>query len=260
MVKPCGVKYNEFIVTLMTQIQKTTIILVEPQLGENIGAAARVMWNFGLQDLRIVNPRDSWPNKQALNVSVHASHIIQSAQIFSSIEEAVADINILYATTARRRYLNKTVITVRDMSEEINQNSSLPNIKTAVIFGPERTGLNNNYLTIANKLVLIPTEANFSSLNLAQAVGLISYEIFITNTKDTKNSQLNPIYELADNHDILSFFKHLELMLDQKSFFKVAEKKEGMIHNIRNIFKRITPLTKQDIKTLHGIVQILNKE
>ncbi|AIL65706.1 tRNA (cytidine/uridine-2'-O-)-methyltransferase TrmJ [Rickettsiales bacterium Ac37b] len=243
----------------MTQIQKPIIILVNPQLGENIGAAARVMWNFGLEHLRIVNPRDEWPNEQALSVAVHASHVIQEAKIFSSLEAAVADINILYATTARKRYLNKTTITTRNMSEEIYKSSLNSTIKTGIMFGPERTGLHNDYLTIANKLVLIPTESNFSSLNLAQAVGIISYEIFMAKINNIPNANLNPTYELADHQDILSFFKHLESILDHKDFFKVAEKREGMINNIRNIFKRVTPLTKQDIRTLHGIIHILSK-
>jgi tRNA/rRNA methyltransferase len=222
-------------------------------MGENIGAVARSMKNFGLEELRIVDPRDGWPNQAAMATSAHAADIIKSAKIFSSFEEAISDLNFLYATTARNRYMNKPAVTPREMVAEINTN-----IKTGIVFGPERTGLLNEELVLCNKIVTIPISEKFPSINISHAAAIIFYELFIT-SNHYNNMELKENFEAATQSEILGFFEHIENSLTEKEFFKVTEKKPGMINNIRNIFMRITNLTGQDIRTLRGIINSLTR-
>ncbi|MFN9476890.1 MAG: RNA methyltransferase, partial [Rickettsiales bacterium] len=141
------------------------IILVAPQLGENIGASARAMKNFGLRDLRIVAPRDGWPNKKAESMSVGAIDIINQAKVFSSIEEAVSDLSFIYATTGVVRAINKNYVLSRNLKQDIDSNYSI-----GIMFGRENCGLNNQEITYANKILVIDTDKNFTSLNIAHAV------------------------------------------------------------------------------------------
>src|SRR5262249_51708592 len=143
------------------------IILVRPQMGENIGAAARIMLNFGFTDLRLVAPRDGWPNEQAIKMSSGATEKI-NLQVFENFEDAISDLNFLYATTARQRDMNKEVVTPAEIS---------PTAKTGIVFGPERTGLENSEISLCDKLVAIPVNPDFASLNLAQSVAVICYQL-----------------------------------------------------------------------------------
>jgi tRNA/rRNA methyltransferase len=253
-----------------------TIILVSPQLGENIGAAARCMLNFGLTDLRIITPRDGWPNPKAVDMAKGAGEVIKNAKIFQSLADANSDITKLYATTARTRDMEKPVYTANEVAEAIIKNSG----KSAIMFGAERSGLSNEDITLADGICVIPVAPIYTSLNLAQAVNIICYEWFInTNYKQNEQSrhtefisassstskeipkqvqddEINP--QLATKEDIAKMFEHLESELDKTDFFKVADKRPKMVVNIRNIFSR-NNLTQQEVRTLRGIIKSLTK-
>jgi tRNA/rRNA methyltransferase len=229
-------------------LNQPTIILVRPQLGENIGAAARIMLNFGLTELRIVAPRDGWPSQAAEAMAVGAIEVIKCAKIFATLEQSIEDIDMLYGTTARHRYMHKAWLECKELTmPPVNQ-------KLAIMFGPERSGLSNEEVALADKILSIPVNPNFTSINLAQAVGIICYEL----TKISNKEKLKIDYQPVKQGDLNSFFTSLEQMLTERDFFKVADKKPGMMRNIKNIFKRITPLTKQDLSTLYGIIKTLN--
>lgn len=228
------------------------IVLVAPQLGENIGAAARAMGNFGLSELRIVTPRDSWPNPAAQAMAAHAAGIVDNATIFDSLEEAIGDCRRVYATSARLRDMNKPVVTARAFGEEYD-----PEMKTAILFGRENSGLNNDEVTQAHALLHIPVDESCPSINLAQAVILVAYEWFqaqqehplVTNENDAP----------APMHELEGFFTQLESALDTVNFWKVMDKKPRMTRNIRNLFLRAEP-TDQEVQTLRGIVSALRRQ
>ena len=228
---------------------KPAIILVKPQMGENIGAAARVMLNFGLKDLRIVTPRDGWPNPKAVDMAAGAKSVIKDAKIFDSLEEAVADLKFLYATTARPRDMVKEVINPYECGELLRSNKP-----AGVIFGGEKSGLSNSDIVLADKIVSIDVSDEYGSLNLAQSVGVICYEFF---SKKSKSAKAKP--NVAPKKDINEALKHLEQELEIKGFFKVKEKKKGMLDNINNIFTR-AEITKQEAQTIRGIIRSLAKK
>ena len=230
------------------------IILVRPQLGENIGACARIMCNFNVEDLRIVSPRDGWPNEKALEMAKHASHIIEHATIYDTLQDALHDIHLLYATTVRPRYMVKPVMTPKKAIETIYAH---PDTKSALLFGPERSGLSNDEITLANAIITIPVGSQYASLNLAQAVAILTYEYFAFTTSSSDDTLPLGISQLATRSELAGLLEHLEKALDQTGFFYVPEKREHMVRNIRNIFSR-SPLTDQDIRTLHGIIRSLS--
>jgi tRNA/rRNA methyltransferase len=226
-------------------------------MGENIGAAARVMLNFGVTDLRIVNPRDGWPNPKAIDMAKSARQVIDNAQIFSSLAEAAHDIHKLYATTARPRDMVKTVVTPRKCAEEIHQHSQNDE-KSAIMFGPEQSGLDNDDIVFSDAIVTIPVAPLYTSLNLAQAVSILCYEWFAANdTTPIKKLELGK-YGAATKEDINSLFEHLEQELDNSGFFSTPDKRPKMVRNIRNIFIRAN-LTEQDTRTLRGLIKSLTK-
>lgn len=229
------------------------IILVEPQMGENIGAAARAMKNFALHDLRLVSPRDGWPNEKAESMSVGAIDIIQDAKLYSSIEEAVADLEYVYASTAAPRDINKDYVLSRDLAESIPQGASI-----GIMFGRENCGLNNKEIAFANKIVTIDTDVNFSSLNIAHAVAVICSELF-SNLKQERGD-LNNTQKLASCAELEHFYQHLFAELDRRNFFRVPEKKEQMSLKIRNLFGRIDKLSQSELQTLRGIVKVLGEK
>jgi len=183
-----------------------TIILVRPQMGENIGAAARVMMNFGCKNLRIVAPRDGWPNTKAIDMAVHAAPILEKAKIFDTLEDAIGDMNHVAVTTVRDRDMEKTVLTPREYIAKSHPK------KSAIIFGPERSGLTNDEIALADEIISIPVADDLKSLNLAQAVAVVCYEVF-GGKISRKVTQKNPPAEKAE---LLHMFKHLEEEL-QKS-------------------------------------------
>jgi tRNA/rRNA methyltransferase len=232
---------------------KPVFILIRPQLGENIGAVARVMKNFGLYDLRIVSPRDGWPNKAAQSMAVGAIDIIEQAKIFDCLPEAIEDINTIYASTARKRDLNKQVVCSHDIASELSNGAG----KIAILFGPENSGLSNEDLTRSNKIITIPVNQNFSSINIAQAAGIIAYEI--SQLYEDVSFVPNQASEIATFTELNNFFVYLERELEKNSFFQVPEKKPGMTNNIRSIFTRIDKLSSQEVRTLMGIIKSLTR-
>jgi tRNA/rRNA methyltransferase len=236
----------------MNNSSSPVIILARPQLGENIGAAARAMLNFGFSSLRVVNPRDGWPNEAALYTAVGAAHVVENAQIFTEFEKAISDLELIFATTSRHRDMNKPIISADALYNDIIKSDIQPS-KIGIVFGAERSGLDNDELVWANKIVSIEINDNFRSMNLAAAVAIICYELRRLN--DAKYIIQHPQRnnELASQAEIQNFFKHLEQLLDKTNFYQVLEKKPTMLHNIKNIFKRIDKITSKEINTLIGI-------
>ncbi|MFK7968598.1 MAG: RNA methyltransferase [Rickettsiaceae bacterium] len=229
------------------------IILVAPQMGENIGASARAMKNFGLKDLRIVSPRDGWPNTKAESMSVGAIDIINQAKIFSSIEQAISDLSCVYATTGVPRDMNKNYVLSKNLDQDIPNDNSI-----GIMFGRENCGLNNQEIAYANKILVIDTDKKFTSLNIFHAVSIICYELF--KIKNQSRSDLDNSYKLASQAELNYFYEHLFSKLDEKGFFRVAEKKKQMGNKIRNLFSRIDKISQVELQTLRGIVTVLTSE
>jgi tRNA/rRNA methyltransferase len=231
------------------------VILVEPQLGENIGMAARAMGNFALDRLRIVNPRDGWPNIAASRAAAGADHILSRVELFDSLEAAVVDLDLLFATTARAHDQAKPVVgpeaAAREMSGHIAGGG-----RCGILFGRERAGLTNDEVALANRIVTFPVNPGFASLNLAQAVLLMGYEWFKLATADRLPFAMPERSERASQHQMQAFFENLVRELDRVEFLRPAEKRETMLVNLRNIFTRMEP-TKQDMHTLHGVIMAI---
>ena len=231
------------------------VILVEPQLGENIGMAARAMGNFALSRLRIVNPRDGWPNVSAQRAAAGADHILDHVELFETVEQAVADCTLLLATTARAHDQAKPVVApevaAREIAAEITGGGTV-----GILFGRERYGLQNEEVALANRIVTFPVNPGFASLNLAQAVLLIGYEWFKLSTEAALPFAMPERSEPASQHQMQAFFDNLVRELDKVEFLRPKEKRETMLVNLRNIFTRMEP-TKQDLQTLNGVVSAL---
>jgi tRNA/rRNA methyltransferase len=231
------------------------IILVEPQLGENIGMAARAMGNFALSRLRIVNPRDGWPNVSAQRAAAGADQILERAELFGSVEAAVADLTLLFATTARAHDQAKPVVAPGQAATEIVAHMA-GGATAGILFGRERYGLQNEEVALANRIITFPVNPGFASLNLAQAVLLIGYEWFKLSTEGALPFAMPERSERASQHQMQAFFDNLVRELDRVEFLRPAEKRETMLVNLRNIFARMEP-TKQDMHTLHGVVMAI---
>src|SRR5438874_1601116 len=231
------------------------VILVEPQLGENIGMAARAMGNFALSRLRIVNPRDGWPNVSAERAAAGADHILDHVELFETVEQAVADCTLLFATTARAHDQAKPVVApevaAREIAAEITGGGTV-----GILFGRERYGLQNEEVALANRIVTFPVNPGFASLNLAQAVLLIGYEWFKLATEAALPFAMTDRSEPASQHQMQAFFDNLVRELDTVEFLRPKEKRETMLVNLRNIFTRMEP-TKQDMHTLHGVIMAI---
>jgi tRNA/rRNA methyltransferase len=237
------------------EIAGPVVILVEPQLGENIGMAARAMGNFALSELRLVNPRDGWPNIAAQRAAAGADHIIGQAGLFETLEEAVADIDLLFATTARAHDQAKPVMAPEAAAREIRGHVTGGG-KAGILFGRERAGLTNDEVARANRIITYPVNPGFASLNLAQAVLLMGYEWFKLATEGALPFAMPERSERASQHQMQAFFDNLVRELDRVEFLRPAEKRETMLVNLRNIFSRMEP-TKQDMHTLHGVVMAI---
>src|SRR6478736_2847537 len=231
------------------------VILVEPQLGENIGMAARAMGNFALSRLRIVNPRDGWPNVSAQRAAAGADHILEHVELFETVEQAVADCTLLFATTARAQDQAKPVVApevaAREIAGEVAGGGTV-----GILFGRERYGLQNEEVALANRIVTFPVNPGFASLNLAQAVLLIGYEWFKLATEGALPFAMPERSERASQHQMQAFFDNLVRELDKVEFLRPREKRDTMLVNLRNIFTRMDP-TKQDMHTLHGVVMAI---
>jgi tRNA/rRNA methyltransferase len=231
------------------------VILVEPQLGENIGMAARAMGNFALSRLRIVNPRDGWPNLAAQRAAAGADAILARAELFDTVEAAVADLTLLFATTARAHDQAKPVVAPGQAATEIVAHVANGG-GAGILFGRERYGLQNEEVALANRIITFPVNPGFASLNLAQAVLLIGYEWFKLKTEGALPFAMPEGSERASQHQMQAFFDNLVRELDRVEFLRPAEKRETMLVNLRNIFSRMEP-TKQDMHTLHGVVMAI---
>lgn len=228
------------------------VILVAPQLGENIGTAARAMLNCGLTEMRLVAPRDSWPNEKAVSAASGADVVLDGARVFPDVAAAIQDLNFVYATTARDRYMVQRQITPRLAAQEMRART-LAGGRVGIMFGPERTGLINDDLSLADTLICVPLNPAFASLNLAQAVLLVGYE-WLQAGEQGPAERLETGRSLpASKDELLAFFTHLEKELDACGFLRVPDKRPGMVRNIRNMFQR-AQLTDQEVRTLHGIV------
>jgi len=232
------------------------IILVEPQMGENIGAAARAMWNFGLRDLRIVSPRDGWPNERAIAMASGATPVIDNARIYASTAEAVADLHYVLATTARPREMVKTVMTPERACEVMRERTA-GGQSVGVLFGKERTGLENDDVVRANAIVSVPVNPAFASLNLGQCVLLVSYEWRRQTGAAEPEALVMVRTDLATSDHVDRMLSHLEEELDDAHFFFPEHKRVSMQTNLRNIFRR-APLTDQDVRTLWGVIRALS--
>lgn len=231
------------------------IILVAPQLGENIGTAARAMFNFGLDDLRLVAPRDAWPSARAQAAAVGAKTVLDRAQVFETTKDAVADLNYLLATTVRSRDMVKPVLTPEHAARELRREAA-EGMRAGLLFGPERTGLNNDDVVLADAILSVPVNPEFGSLNLAQAVLIASYEWFKA-ADQTAPEVLELTHTRPANRDeLIALFEHLESELDRTGFLYPPEKRPAMVRNIRNFFGRAR-LTEQDIRTLRGMIATL---
>ncbi|HHY49851.1 MAG TPA: RNA methyltransferase [Alphaproteobacteria bacterium] len=233
------------------------VILCEPQLGENIGATARAMANFGLWDLRLVNPRDGWPNERAVAAASRADHVIERVRVFDTVEAAIADLSLVHATTARRRDMEKEVIGPEASAQRIVAHIAGGG-GAGLLFGRERWGLYNEEVALADSIVTLPVEPAFASLNIAQAVLLMAYEW-------RRQSELGDGLpfgggrgEVAPREDLLGLFEHLEGTLDRTGFFKTADKRPAMVTNLRAIFTR-SALTAQEIRTLRGVISSIDR-
>ena len=237
------------------------IVLVEPQLGENIGMAARAMLNCGLTDLRLVNPRDGWPSEDAMAASSGADQVIEGARVFETTAAAVADLNLVFAATARKRDMTTRVITPRQSAAEINEFLGVDGNRAGVLFGREAKGLKNDDLVLCDAVVMAPVNPAFSSLNLAQAVFCIGYEWLLAGFGDGKDGgggRLAMAKETrpANKSELQSLFEHLEQELDASGFLHVKKKRPVMVRNIRNVLQR-AHLTEQEVRTLRGIITSL---
>ena len=228
------------------------IILLEPQLEENIGAVARAMLNFNLHNLRII--KKNWkPNKISLKTSAKADEILKNAQVFKNLEEAINDLQFVFATSNRKRDLNTDVVNLKQGTKVIN---NYKNSKVGILFGPERSGLTNEHIALCDKIIEIPLNKNFKSLNLAQSVLLIAYELF--NLSLSKSNFVKKI-EKIKKKELLIFFTVLQNYLEKGNFFKVKEKKKIMMRNVKTIFNK-AELTEKEIKILLGIIKNLGKK
>ena len=242
----------------LTTAPAPVVILVEPSLAENVGMAARAMLNFGLRELRLVRCQFDWPSAKAINASSGAYSVLETASHFDTTDDAVFDLQRLAATTARLRDMVKIVQSPREWSEDIRNAIDHAAQKAGILFGPERVGLNNDDLALADTLVNVPTNPAFSSINLAQTVLLLGYEWRLSGgvTSPSEIVRKGPGGELASQSDLIAFYKHLEDELDNSGFLRVPEKRPRMVRNIRNIFNRIR-LTDQEVRTLRGVVVAL---
>ncbi len=232
------------------------IILVEPQLGENIGTAARAMLNCGLSDLRLVRPRDPWPNEKARRAASGADAVVDAARVFERTEGAIADLTRVYATTGRPREMVKPMVTPRQAGAELRAHAAAGE-RCGVLFGPERTGLVNDDMALADAVLSVPLNPGFASLNLAQAVLVVAYEWFQAGDATPPRQLVTNASGPAGKAQLLEFFEHLERELDESGFLRNIEKRPSMVRNIRNMFQR-AELTEQEIRTLHGIVKELS--
>ena len=234
------------------------IILVEPQLGENIGMVARAMANFGLSELRLVNPRDGWPSEKARAAASRADHVIDATRVFDDLASAVADLNFVFATTARERDGFKPVRGPVEAGRALRARDQA-GLRTGILFGRERFGLYNEEVGLADEIVTFPVDPGFSSLNIAQAVLLMSYEWMKSGLADeTQTNFTGPELAPATKDQLHSLFAYLEGALEARGYFRPEEKKPKMVDNLRAVLTR-AGFAEAELKVLRGIISSLDR-
>ncbi|EJT05444.1 RNA methyltransferase [Rhizobium sp. CCGE 510] len=234
------------------------IILVEPQMGENIGMVARAMANFGLAELRLVNPRDGWPNEKAQATASKADHVIAATKVYDTLEQAVADLNFVYATTARERDgfkpVRSPVIAAETLRARFRAGEG-----TGILFGRERWGLTNEEVALADEIVTFPVNPAFASLNIAQAVLLMSYEWMKSGMEDIGAVAFQAMGQTPSTKEqLFGLFDQLEEALDARGYFHPAGKKPKMIDNLRAVLSR-RAFSEQEISVLRGVISSLDR-
>lgn len=251
---------------LLAMSKAPSVILVNPQLGENIGTAARAMANFGLSDLRVYDPRDGWPNAKARSSATKGEWIVDAASVHDQLEDSLKDLNFVYATTARPRDMIKEVMTPDQASADMHRRVA-DGQKVGVMFGRERWGLRNDEIAMADVAVMAPVDPTYASLNIAQAVMIIGYEWYkpISQSLGMGTKELGPEVETglkmpetrpATKQELEGMFEHLERELDDGGFFKTDEIRPKMKVNLRNMLGR-AQLTEQEIRTFRGVISSL---
>jgi len=233
------------------------IILSHPQLGENIGAAVRAMKNFGIEDLRLIKPRDGWPNEKARHMAAGAADLLEKVRLYDDAASALGDLEIVFATTARERGVAKPVVTPPECARQLHA-AAAKGIRTGILFGGERSGLDNDEVSLATTIVTIPT-AEFSSLNLAQSVMLLCYEWFRA-ADETPAVRIDhgPIAKPATRKELFDLFEHLEGELLTSGFLYPPSKETPMIRHMRALLNR-AKLTDQEVRTIRGMIVALSK-
>lgn len=233
------------------------IIMVRPQLGENIGMAARAMLNCGLSTLRLVSPRDGWPNDKAQRAASGADVVLENAEVFDSVADAVADLERVVATTARNRELTQRILTPRHAAAEVRGWIGQGE-RVGILFGPERTGLENDDMVHADTALSIPLNPQFSSLNVAQAVLLVSYEWAAAGDATPASRMAEHATRPATKEELANLFDHLERALDQSGFLRNKDMRPSMVLNLKALLQRAA-MTEQEARTFHGVIKFLSK-
>jgi len=238
------------------------IILVQPQMGENIGAAARAMLNCGLTEMRLVDPRDGWPNPAAYVLASRADPVLDGVSLFDAVPAAVADLHRVYATTARHRDMMKPVMTPREAAMAMRADIA-EGRRVGILFGPERTGLDNDHVALADVAITVPLNPGFSSLNLAQAVLLVGYEYYTAADASPVTEETIPLRipslrgAWASQQEMEDLFGHLSAELDHAGFFhNIEPKRDTILRNLRTMLQRL-PLASQEVRTLRGMIKAL---
>ncbi len=233
------------------------IVLVEPQLGENIGMVARAMANFGLSELRLVNPRDGWPSEKARAAASRADHVIDAVKVFDDLAAAIVDLNFVFATTARERDGFKEVRGPVEAGRALRARAQAGQ-RTGILFGRERFGLYNEEVGLADEIVTFPVDPGFSSLNIAQAVLLMSYEWMKSGLEEeTQTNFSGPEMQPATKEQLHGLFAHLEAALEARGYFRPAAKKPKMVDNLRSVLTR-AGFAEPELKVLRGVVASLD--
>jgi TrmH family RNA methyltransferase len=228
------------------------VILVRPQLADNIGAVARAMANGGLFHLRLVAPRDGWPQERAWRTASGADRILEALTLHDTVADAVADLHRVFATCPRPRYIIKPLLTAREGAADIRA-AAARELRCGILFGPERAGLDNDDMAAADTWIKYPLNPDFDSLNLAQAVMVMAYEWWTSAETTPPRQLLTHKTRIATKAELDGFLEHLVDQLDACGFLRNAPKRPGMVRNIRHLFQR-GEATEQEIRTLHGIV------
>ena len=235
----------------MSTLQKPVIVLVRPQLGQNIGKAARAMLNFGLTEMRLVAPRDGWPNPDAGPAASGADVVLERAQVFDSVQDAIADCSLVFASTVRRRDLIMPVVGPEEMAERI---AAAPLQRSAILFGPERSGLETEEVALASAIVTVPINPDFGSLNLAQAVILLAYEW----SKRTALAQptAKDLEAPAPHGELEGLIAQLDDELERKGYFHPPSRTRATRNTLRTIFTK-TGWSSREVKAIRGVIRAL---